>query len=50
MTTDELQSYYAQQALIDRNQTQGLSELINTNKSQDDYKKCYKPYRTLNNY
>ena len=22
----------------------------NTNKSQDDYKKCYKPYRTLRNY
>ena len=50
MNTNELQSYYAQQALIDRNQTQGLSSLINTNKSQDDYKKCYKPYRTLNNY
>ena len=50
MNTDELQSYYAQQALIDRNQTQGLSELINNNRTQDDYKKCYKPYRTLNNY
>ena len=50
MNTDELQSYYAQQALIDRNQTQGLSSLVNTIKSQDDYKKCYKPYRTLNNY
>ena len=47
MNTNELQSYYAQQAEIDRNETQGL---INTNKSQDDYKKCYKPYRNLNNY
>ena len=50
MNTNELQSYYAQQAAIDRNETQGLSSLINKNKSQDDYKKCYKPYRTLNNY
>ena len=50
MNTDELQSYYAQQALIDRNQTQGLSCLINTQKTQTDYAKCYKPYRTLNNY
>ena len=61
MNTNELQSYYAQQAEIDRNETQGLSSLINTegrrfpseivtNKSQDDYRKCYKPYRTLNNY
>ena len=22
----------------------------NTNKSQDDYKKCYKPHRTIHNY
>ena len=50
MNTNELQSYYAQQAAIDRNETQGLSSLINTNKSQDDYRKCYKPYRNLNNY
>ena len=50
MTTDELQSYFAQQAKQDRNETQGLSSLINTFQTQDDYKKCYKPYRTLNNY
>ncbi len=50
MNTDELQSYHAQLAAEDRNETQGLSELINTFQSQDDYKKCYKPYRTLNNY
>ena len=24
--------------------------LINTLQTQDDYKKCYKPYRTLRNY
>ena len=24
--------------------------LINTLQTQDDYKKCYKPYRTLHNY
>ena len=50
MNTDELQSYFAQQAKEDRNETQGLSSLINTLQTQDDYKKCYKPYRTLRNY
>ena len=50
MNTNELQSYFAHQAELDRNETQGLSSLINTNKTQDDYQKCYKPYRTLNNY
>ena len=25
-------------------------EPSNTNKSQDDYKKCYKPHRTIHNY
>ena len=50
MTTDELQSYFAQQAKEDRNETQGLSSLINTFQTQDDYKKCYKPYRTLRKY
>ena len=25
-------------------------EVINTLQTQDDYKKCYKPYRTLKNY
>ena len=57
MNTDELQSYHAQLAAEDRNETQGLSTLINKLetlanelKSQDDYKKCYKPHRTLNNY
>jgi len=50
MNTNELQSYYAHQATVDRNETQGLSVLINTSRTQDDYRKCYKPYRTLNNY
>ena len=50
MITDQLQQFYANQARIDRNETQGLSTLINTFQTQDDYKKCYKPYRTLNNY
>ena len=50
MNTKELQSYFAHQAELDRNETQGLSELINSLQTQDDYKKCYKPYRTLQNY
>ena len=25
-------------------------QVINTLQTQDDYKKCYKPYRTLHNY
>ena len=50
MNTNELQQYYAQQAIEDRNQTQGLSSLINTLQTQSDYAKCYKPYRTLHNY
>ena len=49
MNTNELQSYFAHQAQLDRNETQGLSSLIN-NRTQDDYSKCYKPYHTLNNY
>ena len=43
MNTWELQSYHAQKIKEYRDQT-------NTQKSQDDYKKCYKPYRTLKNY
>ena len=50
MNTNELQSYFAQQIKEDRNQTQGLSSLINTLQTQSDYAKCYKPYRTLHNY
>ena len=50
MNTNELQSYFAHQAELDRNETQGLSTLINSQKTQDDYSKCYKPYRTLKNY
>jgi len=50
MNTDELQSYFAQQIKEDRNQTQGLSSLINTYQTQSDYAKCYKPHRTLHNY
>ena len=50
MNTDELQSYFAQQIKEDRNQTQGLSSLINTLQTQSDYAKGYKPHRTLHNY
>ena len=50
MNTDELQSHFAKLATEDRNQTQGLSSLINTYQTQSDYAKCYKPYRTLHNY
>ena len=50
MNTNELQSYFAQQIKEDRNQTQGLSSLIDTLQTQSDYAKCYKPYRTLHNY
>ena len=50
MNTNELQSYFAQQIKEDRNQTQGLSSLINTYQTQSDYAKCYKPHRTLHNY
>ena len=50
MNTNELQQYYAQQAIEDRNQTQGLSSLINTYQTQSDYAKCYKPHRSLHNY
>ena len=46
MNTNELQSYFAQKAKEDRNETQGLSSLIN--KQEQTY--CYKPYRTLHNY
>ena len=50
MNTDELQSFHAKLATEDRNQTQGLSSLINTYQTQSDYAKCYKPFRTLHNY
>ena len=50
MNTNELQQHYAQLAKEDRNETQGLSCLIDSNASQSDYAKCYKPYRTLHNY
>ena len=50
MNTNELQSYFAHQAELDRNETQGLSTLINSQRTQSDYAKCYKPYRTLKNY
>jgi hypothetical protein len=39
MTKEELQS-------LSNVQVRKLYQL----KTQDDYKKCYKPYRTLNNY
>ncbi len=50
MNTDELQSYFAQQIVEDRNQTQGLSSLINNQDEDNQRKYCYKPYRTLHNY
>ncbi len=50
MNTDELQSYFAQQATEDRNETQGLSCLIDTQEQQSNQTYCYKPYRTLKNY
>ena len=50
MNTNELQSYFAQQVKEDRNQTQGLSCLIDTLQTKSDYAKCYKPYRTLHKY
>ena len=34
MNTNELQQYFAQQAIDDRNQTQGMSCLIDTLQSQ----------------
>ena len=49
MNTNELQSYFAQKAKEDRNETQGLSSLINK-QEQQSYTYCYKPYRTLKNY
>ena len=50
MNTNELQQYYAQQAIEDRNETQGLSCLIDTQEQQSSQTYCYKPYRTLHNY
>ena len=50
MNTNELQSYFAQQIKEDRNQTQGLSSLINTQQDEKARQYCYKPYRTLKNY
>ena len=50
LTTEEYQQLKAQLATEDRNQTQGLSCLIDTLQTQSDYEKCYKPYRTLHNY
>ena len=50
MNTDELQSYFASQAKEDRNQTQGLSSLIDNYQEEKQRKYCYKPYRTLHNY
>ena len=50
LTTEEYQQLKAQLVIEDRNETQGLSCLIDSNASQSDYAKCYKPYRTLHNY
>ena len=50
MNTDELQSFHAKLATEDRNQTQGLSSLINIQEDERQRQYCYKPYRTLHNY
>ena len=50
MNTDELQSYFAQQAKEDRNETQGLSSLIDNYQEEKQRKYCYKPHRTIHNY
>jgi len=50
MNTNELQSYFASQAKEDRNETQGLSSLIDNYQEEKQRKYCYKPYRTLHNY
>ena len=50
MNTNELQSYFASQAKEDRNETQGLSSLIDNYQEQKERNYCYKPYRTLRNY
>ena len=47
LTTEEYQQLSARLAIEDRNETQGLSSLIDT-QQQERY--CYKPYRTLHNY
>ena len=50
LTTEEYQQLKARLAIEDRNETQGLSCLIDTQQTQSDYAKCYKPYRTIHNY
>ena len=50
MNTDELQSYFAQKAKEDRNETQGLSSLIDNYQEEKQRKYCYKPHRTIHNY
>ena len=50
MNTNELQSYFASQAKEDRNETQGLSSLIDNYQEEKQRKYCYKPHRTLHNY
>ena len=50
MNTDELQSYFAQKVKEDRNETQGLSSLIDNYQEEKQRKYCYKPHRTLHNY
>jgi len=50
LTTEEYQQLKAQLAIEDRNETQGLSCLIDTQEQQSNQTYCYKPYRTLHNY
>jgi len=49
LTTEEYQQLKAQLAIEDRNETQGLSCLIDTQEEKDK-QYCYKPYRTIHNY
>jgi len=50
LTTEEYQQLRARLSIEDRNETQGLSSLIDTQEEQSQGQYCYKPYRTLRNY
>ena len=50
LTTEDYQQLKARLATEDRNATQGLSSLIDSQERQSQGQYCYKPYRTLHNY
>ena len=50
LTTEEYQQLKARLATEDRNETQGLSSLIDNYQEEKQRKYCYKHYRTLHNY